>query len=157
MNGLSRDELTPGAPLAVWTSPPGARQWAAALERVAPAKIYLFAIDPGADQPQAFLARLAGLVKFALRAKGGQTRLAALAAATAQREETVRMGLLWLEAKGHISGDWRVEGEERAADEVRFGPGSGQESADLAEIAAELKAMLDETAAYRRFFGTMQV
>jgi single-stranded-DNA-specific exonuclease len=157
VGGLRRDELSAGLPLAIWTPPPGPRQWSAVLERAAPPKVYLLAVESNLDVPEHFLKRLAGLVKFALRTKGGQTTLAALAAATAQRGETVRMGLLWLEAKGYISGDWRAGSEEWTSSEVYFSAGSGEESADLAEITAELGAMLAETAAYRRYFQTMQL
>ena len=129
--------------------------------------VYIFAHDPGMDVPQAFLARLAGLAKHVIHKKDGQTTLAELAAATAQREGTVQMGLFWLEAKGYICGEWRVmsadrvdisgewainrEGENET--KIRLRIGSGEEKENLTEITAELKAMLEETTAYRKHFS----
>ncbi|MDO9065790.1 MAG: DHHA1 domain-containing protein, partial [Chloroflexota bacterium] len=99
---VDRRNLSPHAGLVVWTTPPGAREWAAALARVHPATVYLFAQAPGVDTLASFLPRLAGLVKHALRAKGGRAEYADLAAAMASREEAVRLGLQWLAAAGHV-------------------------------------------------------
>jgi len=147
LGGKDRTELIPGAHLAVWTSPPGPHEWQAAMDQVIPEKVYLFATDPHLDQVEPFLKRLSGLAKFALRTKNGEIQLETLAAATAQRENTVRMGLLWLEAKGYI----RVRQREEATFWIEAGYGT--ESSDLNEITLELKEMLAETAAYRAFFN----
>ena len=147
LGGKDRTELIPGTHLAVWTSPPGPREWQAALDQVIPEKIFLFAIEPNLDQAEAFLKRLTGLAKFALRTKNGEIQLETLAAATAHRENTVRMGLLWLEAKGYINVNQRQEGT------FWIQTGSGVESSDLNEITLELKEMLAETAAYRAYFN----
>ena len=146
LRGLDRNELAPGSALAVWTTPPGPQEWRAVLEQVAPSQIYLFAIDPHMDEARAFLGRLAGLTKFALRTKKGEIDLAVVAAATAQRQNTVRMGLLWLEAKGLITIARREEGI------FWLETGMGGEDESLAEITRELKSMLEESAAYRAYF-----
>ena len=93
-----------------------------------------------------FLTRLAGLVKHALNVDQGTVRYVKLAAAAAQREEAVRLGLRWLQANGSL----RIQ--ELLLDGARLGPGSGGKSAELPSLGVQLKALLDETAAYRAYF-----
>jgi len=52
---------------------------------------------------------------------------------------------------------WRIEeGGEENLETVILLPGSGEERPELKEISTELKAMLEETAAYRRYYmGTV--
>lgn len=59
--GYDRRNLPRAGTLAIWTIPPGPAEPRAALAQTRPARICLFAEDPGMDQPQAFLRRLAGL------------------------------------------------------------------------------------------------
>ena len=73
------------------------------LQRTQPASLALFAVPPQTEKLTPFLQRLSGLVKYALRANDGQVSLAQLAAAAAQGELTVRLGLDWLAAKGYIT------------------------------------------------------
>jgi single-stranded-DNA-specific exonuclease len=145
--GRDRYELTPTPALAVWTTPPGPNELQNALQKAAPATVYLFGIDPGLDQAEEFLQRLAGLVKRALNAEQGRASISTLAAATAQREATVRVGLAWLVGRGHVA----VLDED--GDEVRLDAGSGTVRADLAPTVAQLRALLAETEAYRAHFG----
>ena len=153
VSGRSRYDLETSETLVVWTSPPDPAIWWHVLEQVAPTTLYLFAVDPGTDTPAAFLKRLAGLVKHALRNKAGVVYVTDLAAATAQREVTVRMGVTWLEASGHIAV------LEDSGGILRLAPGTQRraESAgphdDAARIVADLQSLLAETAAYRRHFA----
>ncbi|HZD56778.1 MAG TPA: hypothetical protein VE136_08655, partial [Anaerolineales bacterium] len=139
--------LSPATTLVIWTTPPGPQELHAALEAVSPERVYLFGIDPGGDDPEGFLKRLAGLVKYALREKKGQVSLSILAAATAQQEETARKGLAWLQGRGFI----QVLGGRN--DEVLITEGEQTRSHDLQEITTQLDALLSETAAYRAHFG----
>lgn len=148
LNGSDRYELIPDLSIAVWTIPPAPSEWRRILELVKPRKLFLFAVDPRMDDPKVFLSRLAGLIKFSLRTTEGKTQLESLAAATCQQENTVRMGLLWLEAKGI------VHMRKRNGTTFWFELGSEMEDNDLTEISAELKFMLSETAAYRAYFKT---
>jgi hypothetical protein len=111
-----------------------------------PETVYLVAIDPGMDDPQRFLERLAGLVKAAL-SSGGRVSLLGLAAATAQREAAVRLGLDWLVESGHVS-MVADEGEE-----IVLASGAGRPGADVRGTTVRLRATLEETAAYRRYFA----
>jgi single-stranded-DNA-specific exonuclease len=146
LEGCDRTSLQPCERLAIWTSPPGPAELRAALERVTPQVVYLFGIPPETDQPQAFLQRLAGLVKYAIARKGGEISPPALAAATAQREVSVRAGLAWLETRGHIRMLER-RGDQVVVSAGEGGPGKAQDGA-----TAQLKALLEETSAYRAYF-----
>ena len=146
LGGRDRTELESGETLVVWTTPAGRAELEDVLQRVQPKTVVLFAVDPGLDRPDAFLARLAGLVKRALGANDGQINLRMLAAATAQREATVRVGLRWLAARGHV----RIAAEE--GDEVRIESGDGVLRLEASVFMAQLQSLLEETAAYRRYF-----
>ncbi len=146
---VDRTGAAPAEALALWTAPPGPRELARLLQQVQPQRIHLFALDPGQDEPGAFLRRLAGLVKYALAHYGGEIDAAQwerLAAATAQRLGTVQSGVRWLAAQGQI-----IILEEGAA---RWRIGAGAAAADAARAAAlgaELMRALRETAAYRAY------
>jgi single-stranded-DNA-specific exonuclease len=145
--GRDRYELGVSESLVIWTTPPGPAELQAALEKVLPETVYLFGIAPGLDHLEEFLKRLAGLTRRALNASQGQAKLSMLAAATAQREATVRAGLDWLAARGHL-----VVLDE-AGDEMHLAAGDQTISADLPQVAARLKALLEETKAYRTHFA----
>ena len=146
VNGRDRNELQPAGTLIVWSTPASREELNAALEAVRPQKVVVFAIDPSADEPRAFLERLAGLVKFTLNKKFGQTGYAELAAATAQKIAAVRLGLRWLSNCGQVSI------EKQTGNELLLTTGS-----TVDEIAAEtdysqLASLLKESAAYRKQF-----
>ena len=145
--GLSRDVLSAGETLVIWSVPPGPGELRAVIKRVSPQRVILFAIDPGLDEPMTFLQRLAGLVRHSLRAREGQTSLSALAAATAQREITVQAGLQWLAAKGQV----RIVAS--AGHQVTLAVGDGQCSAEVDYWQHRVVALLEETAAYRAYFA----
>lgn len=150
LNANDRSGLSPSARLAIWTTPPGRQELAAALSAVKPEVVLLFAFDPETSDPPGFLNRLTGLVKFMLGAAAGEPApvdLTRLAAATAQRETAVRCGLHWLAARGYI----RLDLLEDSG--LALSPGSGKATPDDAEWMIRLKNILNETAAYRRFFA----
>ncbi len=146
MEGSTRLELQRAPVLAVWTMPPGATEWAAALRQVQPECVYLFAHDPGVDGFEPFLKRLGGLVRHILSAKGGTARLDALAAAMAHREATIRAGLEWLAAVGQLT----VMLDDTGA--VKLGQGGIRDQMALAAVESRLRALLTETAAYRQYW-----
>lgn len=144
--GQDRGSLEPADTLVVWTTPPSRRELLAAVQRVAPRTVVLFGVDPEGGTAEAFLGRLAGLVKRALSAHQGQARLSVLAAATAQSEAAVRLGIDWLAARGFIV-------VEQTGDELRLAAGDGRPSPQLPQVAAALQSALAETAAYRAYFA----
>jgi single-stranded-DNA-specific exonuclease len=139
--------LTPMSSLVIWTIPPGRQELEEALQAVAPGRVHLFGVQAETDQLAQFLQRLAGLVKYALQAKEGRISLPALAAGTAQRIATVRKGLVWLEAGGHI------QLIDQEGEELRLSIGKGAPTSEKGKIEEQLRAMLDETAAFRAYFA----
>ena len=144
--GYDRWDLPPAATLVIWTAPPWSRELRAALAQVGPARVCLFGRDPGADTSEAFIRQLSGLVKHALKTHNGRAPVAQLAAATAHREATVRLGLAWLAARGHI----RVVEETNGEVQLAAGDGLAAPEAELKALDARLAAALAETAAYRK-------
>jgi len=139
----------PAEALVLWTAPPGPQELAALLARVSPQRVHLFALDPGLDEPQAFLRRLAGLVKYALAHYGGRidgALIERMAAATAQRTGTVRCGLEWLAAQGQ----WTLADRGEAGWQVSAAPGTPDRTA-AQRAALRLADLLTETAAYRAY------
>ncbi|MEZ0395525.1 MAG: single-stranded-DNA-specific exonuclease RecJ [Anaerolineales bacterium] len=147
VHGLDRYELAAAPALAIWTPPPGPDVLAAVLEKVAPQTIFLFAPSETSEATEAFMARLAGLVKFAIWQRGGRVNYASLAAATAQREVVVRKGLTWMVERGKI----RVVGESGKSLTLAAG-GEVNDPAGAAQLWAEIQSLLAETSAYRAYF-----
>lgn len=147
LGGRDRSELAPAAMLVIWTTPPGRAELHAALQQVQPQSVAVFAVDPGMDQADAFLTRLAGLAKRSLATDAGQVSVARLAAATAQRTAAVRLGLRWLAARGHV----RIAAED--GDNIWLATGDGAAGPELADVTAQLRELLAETAAFRRYFS----
>jgi len=144
-NGHNRIELTPCPTLVLWTPPPSPEVLQQTLKTVAPARLVLLCVDPGLDTPRTFLSRLAGLVKYILQAYNGQTSVIRLAAATAQTEQTVHLGLDWLAAKGQITL------MQKKGDTVWLAQGNGIPTQALETVQPQLDTRLQETAAYRRY------
>jgi len=143
---LKRHELRPGSRLVIWTAPPGPGELKEALDRTRPETVYLFGVEPGTDSAKQFLSLLARLVKSVLGKEQGMVRVSELAAATAQREVTVRAGIDWLVARGHLV----VIDEHKGILHLDTG---GQFSSHRLESAeTRLRVLLRETAAYRRYF-----
>jgi hypothetical protein len=105
------------------------------------------AVHGEGTDPSRFLPRLAGLIKYALRHKQGIAELEPLAAATAQRLESVRAGIRLLAARGD------VEIVEVQSATIRLKHGDGMVSAQLEEARTRLQALLAETWAYRAYFS----
>lgn len=145
-SGLGRHRLPPARELVIFTCPPGPRELAAVLERVHPEKVTLLACSPADDEVEAFKRRLAGLVIYALKHRAGQTSLGELAAATAQREATLRAGLDWLVAHGDIRYSVDPQGQVQLSND-----GKVDESAQQIAMRRIL-ILLDETAAYRAYY-----
>jgi hypothetical protein len=141
-----RSELVKADTLVVWTTPPEPTVLHDALEKVSPRHVVLVGIDPALDTPQAFLQRLAGLVKHALRRYGGRVTLPTLAAAMAHGEWAVRLGLEWMAQQGQIVVDLQ-EGW------ISLREGHGQTGQRLHIVRGQLLAQLQETEAYRAYFG----
>lgn len=138
---------------AIWTMPPSPADLRAALEVVKPKIVYFFAAMPEEFKADAFLARLAGMVKYALNNKEGKVSVRELAAATAQRVNAVRIGLEWLAAGGHVT----VSGDA-GADALLLSRGNGETNQYLQkELFTAVKGILQETAAYRDYAARAEI
>jgi len=144
--GLDRCNLSPSPRLAIWTLPPGPEELREVMEKTSPSTVYFFGMDAGLDRPSAFLKRLAGMVKYALRELGGQLQLSTVAALLGHRVVTVRKGIEWLVAKGQV----RLVAESE--DAIILIRGSGGIRSDWEVVQAQLAALLEETAAYRDYY-----
>lgn len=140
------DELQPAPVLVIWTCPAGPAELRLALQRASPQEVVLFARLPAEESFQAFIERLAGLVKFAINQAGGEADLSRLAGSTAARENAVRLGLEWLQAKGMILLEHLPENR------LRLSASKAEADPAAAPIEERLRQVLQETSAYRQFF-----
>jgi single-stranded-DNA-specific exonuclease len=148
MQCLDRFSVQPAENLVIWTIPPGPFEVRSVLEVVKPVRVYLFADDPGMDDPDSFLRQLAGIVKNRLKKFGGIISLNALAAATAQHTQTILAGLDWLMEQGSVKILLVRD------DEIRLGEVNEKTLPNSAERSNRLSALLAESAAYRRYYCT---
>ena len=87
------------------------------------------------------------MAKFAISQRGGKVNVKELATATAQREATIRIGLGWLAAGGHLK-------VEEVSEELHLTNGDGIANPYLQrELYTTVKGLLEETAAYRDYFS----
>ncbi|MEM6283968.1 MAG: single-stranded-DNA-specific exonuclease RecJ [Chloroflexota bacterium] len=146
IGAVNRQSLQQSPALAVWSAPPSADIWNRVLDTVQPERVYLFNNGTGMDERTAFLQRLAGLAKYTISAKNGETTIAALAAATAQREEVVAAGLDWLAGQGQIT-------VTHADNDVTITAGGAADQPD----ASRLQTLLREGKAYREYWASTPV
>jgi single-stranded-DNA-specific exonuclease len=141
-----RQTLAPGSRLVVWTLPPGPKELAEALARVQPDEIALFDHDAAEYDSHALVHRIAGMVKYAVRARQGWFDIGTAAASLAHRSGTVRAALEYLEARGTVSILQRRDAEWQLA--------AGRDQSDplrAEEKLSHLKTLLEETSAYRAY------
>lgn len=144
--GVQRAYLVPGETLVIWNPPPGRTELRQALEQVQPSAVALFANTAGSDEPQAFLSHLSGLVRHALRTRAGEISVSQFAGLLNQREDTVRLGILWLIARGFLR---QVEYADNNFVLAEPGVPNPQSAATLER---DIQTALNETAAYRAFY-----
>lgn len=148
IHGLDRYSLRPCADLVLYTCPPGPGELRAILETVQPERVFLIAEPTASEVAEAFLARLAGMAKYALAHKGGKASLPELTSACARREITVRLGLEWLAAAGHLTVR-ELEGGYQFASGSREVDPYAQE-----DLLQALRGCLEEEHAFRGFVAT---
>jgi single-stranded-DNA-specific exonuclease len=147
VNGMDRFALAPAPALAIWTVPPSPEELRLALETVHPQTVYLFAADPPLENTENFLARLTGLIKYAINHRDGQATYTGLAAATSQRLVTVQHGLNWLVSLGN------VVLKKQESDLLWLAAGTSvRDPGGAARLFAETQTLLAETAAFRSHF-----
>ncbi len=148
---VDRLHLQSAETLVVWTAPASAEIWSAALATVDPARLILIGTLPAGEKTNGFLERLAGLVKYAISSRGGTVGLEELAAALAQRERAVQVGLQVLGALGKL--DCRVT--ESGLHQLELVDRARQD--DLDKWLERLDLLLREARAYRSYWLTMEI
>lgn len=149
--GKSRYELHPADELVIYTTPPSPSELRAVLEIVKPKIVHVIGVSPAKEKTDEFLARLAGMAKFAINNKGGKVSVDELAVATAGRVNAVRIGLEWLSAGGHVTAV--PEGET-----VLLSAGNGEANQYLQkELYLAVRGILEETSAYRDYFSRAKI
>jgi single-stranded-DNA-specific exonuclease len=143
---VDRYSVFPSEILAILTIPPGSNELQDVMTNVKPARVYLFGIDPNMDEPQIFLKRLLGLLKFKIKASEGVVTLSSLATATAQRLTAVNAGIEWLEAHGQI------KIVSRDNEKIIVQQSANKNRIDSSSSAKLLHASLAESAAFRRYY-----
>lgn len=143
-----RTNLTPAQTLILWTTPPGRNELQGILDIVHPQAVVVFGVDPADTTPEAFLKRLTGLVRFTLERLGGIAELPKMAAAMAQPESAVRLGLQWMAARGMISITGLTDGK------ITITTKAPVNEAAARVILTQLRSLLSEVNAYRRYFRT---
>ena len=145
--GKSRFELQQADEFVIYTTPPSPVELRKVLEIVKPKVVYVFAIPPAEQKPDDFLTHLAGLCKFVLNQRRGKAIISELASAMATRESAIQIGLEWMSATGQFS----VSMEEN---QITLSAEKQEKNQYLqAELFIALKGILNETAAYRKYFG----
>ena len=147
VGGKDRNELEQADNLVIWTIPPSPEELQVALETVKPRLVTLIGAHPFLEITDAFIARLTGLLKYAITHHSGKVTYAELGAATAQRRITVEKGLNWLVSRGTIA---LMHQED---DRLWVAPGKTiNDLGGAARLWVELQSLLVETAAYRAHF-----
>jgi len=145
--GVNRLSLTQADELTIYTTPPSPAELRKALEIVKPKVVYVFGVSPSEQRPDEFLTYLAGLCKFIINQRRAKTTISELAAASAARENTIRLGLEWMAAGGQLT----VNVDE---DEVTLSKETQEKNPYLmAELFTALKGVLNETYSYRKYFS----
>jgi hypothetical protein len=98
------------------------------------------------DEPEAFLKRLLGLLKYRINSIDGITTLSSLAAATAQKISTIKIGLEWLEVRGYINLLSITD------DQIRVEVGIKDKKNETQTSSTLLNSALIESASFRRYF-----
>jgi hypothetical protein len=93
------------------------------------------------------LERLAGLIKYVIKHKAGQTSISELAAACAQGEYIVHKSLDWLVLQNQVKVEFVAHDQIVITD---LKGGSQNEASD--KLLDEIKLLLQETSAYRLHF-----
>ena len=144
--GLPRAHLVPAEILVIWNPPPGRFELKQALDQVQPEVVALFAVQAASDDPQIFLTQLGGLVRHALRTRAGEIAIGQFAGLLNQREDTVRLGIRWLIARGFVRS---IEMDDRT---VVLAEAGVPDMATAGELEKTIRIALEETAAFRSFY-----
>ncbi len=137
-----------GRPLVLWSIPPSPQVLEWLLEALEPSAVWVVGRETTDDSLAGVLRQIAGMCKYALRGEG-RVEMERLAARIGSTPGVVRRGLLWLEVRGLVR---VVEWEQGDVACIRSGDGLVRDEAERALLQEELRELLAEIRAYRRFF-----
>lgn len=147
VNGFTRVQLSKSKNLAIWSIPPSLEDLKHVLELTQPETIFLFSMDPKMDNEKNLLDRLAGLIKYSIAHKSGQTTLEELAAECAQTKNIIKKALEVLIGQGMINIQFT------SPDEVLFSYTKDSAGGSKTNVARnELREFLQESSAFRKFY-----
>jgi single-stranded-DNA-specific exonuclease len=135
--------------LALLTAPPDFAVLQQVLKQAAAERVILAHLDQPLDEPQGFLQRLSGLLRYTINHYNGQTSLESLAAALGQTLTAVELGLAWWQAHGDILVQISEEGNCVLEKNPRSAVISSEE---MIGITQRLNKTLSENAAFRSFY-----
>jgi single-stranded-DNA-specific exonuclease len=151
IEGLTRDRLTTGSTLALWTMPPSPSELERAIQLVNPEKIVLFRHHARTLSARELLQHLAGLLKHVVQKKDGRTNKRALAAQVGEREATIDCVLDWMNDRGHFEVTRGRDGK------LTIRAGNPDNAKSSSESADRLAQEMRETQAYRDFFARAEL
>ena len=100
---VDRKSLKKTHRLIIWTIPPGIDELKEIIQQVDPREILFFANNPEVDEPEVFLNKLIGMLKYAVRDKAAIINVEDLACSIGQRTVLITTGLNWLVKKDFIA------------------------------------------------------
>ncbi len=147
--GATLPELPPNSVLVIYTAPPSPRALQEALERVKPQTLILIGVAPPSyDRTKTVIERLWQLIHYVSAHEEGRTTLSALAGATAQRLETMRLALEYTAARGEVA----VEFGRGGTVQLYAEEGRPQPEEIVKEKFDALRRSIAESNAYRAYF-----
>jgi len=146
LGSKNRLELLPAKVLAIFTIPPDRATLNSILERTKPEVVWVFALDPGMDNPQNLLKRLFGLLKFLANRNQFSVNLSQLASGCAQTTGVIRHAL------NYLAGRKLLEFQTYKDNELEFQIINQGKTAENDPLLTALTKALKETSAFRKYY-----
>ncbi len=137
--GLPLSELTPSENLLIYTAPASAKNLQTAAQRVQPQKIYVYGELPVLSEPEEILSAMVGLLRVTYEKMDGVTDITQLAERLAQSNEVILAGIENLA----LQAEWQTRNRFKIL---------ALPTADKIKIMPKFKRLVEESAAYRRYF-----
>jgi hypothetical protein len=145
--GVDRKTIEKSRELVITNIPPDWEILAGLIATVHPEKVLVYDLEPLDGSLQNTITRLAGLLKFAIRGKGGIANVSDLAIQCSQTEGFIRLGVEFLSARGDIT--VKTGGESEFILSV---PGQEADPGTEKQIENALFHVFQESRAFRDYF-----
>lgn len=144
-NLINRYQLISADTLVLLSTPPSLRVFKELLSVLRPSKVVLAYSERDFFSSEDFLKRLLGLCKYIIENRQGRTDIYQLAVLTAEMENTLLVGLNYLSDRGLISMEFITP------ESIVVKKGQGRINQNYPKRAEKLKALLQESRAFRRY------